>query len=219
GRDACGRRAARIDHLRAGRVQAELSVRQKEREPVCDPAQLMERMDDANLQRHRPETSTFIPEIHMQAFRKTALFVALGLAAAGAMAGEISNTTITADRATNTAGSNGARALQHIGVTFDNGKILNSRIYADGAKNDSYSRNGTAHQDIGVATRGGTMDNVTVYAQNAYNRTAGSGAVAVQEIGKVSNGLMKNVTVYARGAVNNANNDGSYAEQKIGVVN
>ena len=52
----------------------------------------------------------------MQAFRKSALIVALAFGAAGAMAGEIAGSTINGSNSSNLAGGLNAKALQNIGV-------------------------------------------------------------------------------------------------------
>ncbi len=154
----------------------------------------------------------------MQAFTKVALVAAVALSSFGAMAGEISNTSIDAQRAENLTNSNGATASQEIGVTYGSGRILNSDIHAADAKNHAASRNGFARQYIGVSN-GGTMDGVHVWAQGAFNQSTGSGSRAYQEIGMVgAGGTMKNVTVFAQGATNKALQDNTVATQSIGVV-
>jgi hypothetical protein len=154
----------------------------------------------------------------MKTFRLSAVLVALGLSAVGAMAGEIRDTDIYADDVRNQADAN-ATALQHVGVTFGNGRILDSEINARKADNSATGNGALAHQDIGVANVGGTLRRVNVYADNAYNRAQGANSEAVQQIGKATNGLIQDTNIYATNAYNLANGANSKAEQKVGVVN
>lgn len=155
----------------------------------------------------------------MKTLIKSALVVATCAAAMSSLAGEIADTQIYADRARNTAGSDGAYATQDIGVAEGSGRITNSRIYAQDARNDAFSRDGQASQFIGY-TAGGSMDNVTIHAAGAFNRAAGSDAYATQQIGVIYNGggSMRNTLIHAPGAVNNADKDDSAAVQRIGTI-
>jgi hypothetical protein len=154
----------------------------------------------------------------MKTFRLSAVVVALGLSAAGAMAGQILNTDIYADDVTNRADAN-TTALQHVGATFGNGEIKDSEINARQADNHATGNGAVAHQDIGVAVGSGRLDNVYVYADNARNRANGANSEATQQIGRATNGLIKDTNIFATNAYNLANGANSTARQQVGVVN
>ena len=154
----------------------------------------------------------------MKTFRLSAVVVALGLSAVGALAGEIRDTDIYADDVDNRATGTNSVALQHVGTTFGNGRILDSEIRASNAANRASGNNSVAHQDIGVATNGGTLRRVFVDADNARNHAQGNQSRATQEIGKVSNGLIQDTNIYADNAANLASGFQSRAEQKVGVA-
>ena len=101
----------------------------------------------------------------MQAFRKTALTVALSLTALGAMAGEIAQTNVTANGVSNTTIGVNSRALQNIGVAEGNSRIQQSTIIVNGARNLSVGANSTASQSIGHTTGNGQLLRTTVSAQ------------------------------------------------------
>ena len=64
----------------------------------------------------------------MQAFIKTALVAALGLASLGAVAGEIQDTDVFAGGVTNATAGALTKAYQSIGVAEGQGRIRNSTI-------------------------------------------------------------------------------------------
>ena len=110
----------------------------------------------------------------MQVIRKSALVLALGLSAAGAMAGEIANSNINANNANSTASGFLSSANQGIGVADGaSASITNSNITAGNANNRASGFLSSATQNIGVATQNGRIENSNVNAQNARNTASG----------------------------------------------
>ena len=107
-------------------------------------------------------------------FTKTALVLSLGLAALGAMAGEIKDTTVNATGAENKAFAEDSKAFQSIGFAKgSNARIHNSTIDARGAVNHAHGRDSVAEQHIGAAFGNGHLHNVNVQARRVRNEAVG----------------------------------------------
>jgi hypothetical protein len=112
----------------------------------------MERMESQPASLHPLGPSQ---EIIMQVARKASLVLALGLAASGAMGGEIQGYSVGSPGAGNTSAGFLATARQNIGVVEPGGKVTDGKVIATGAASTAAGLPSQAPQSAGRAPQNG----------------------------------------------------------------
>jgi len=156
----------------------------------------------------------------MKPLTRFAVLLGLGLAALGAIGGEIRHSTINPLWASGSDMDSDSRALQRIGIVSGNRKIVEPAATADGASHDADETGTAPRHSIGTTNRGPRLGRPNLDTNRATNEAFGSSSLAGRESVKAVGGpnFLKDASAGTKFAPNSPAGTGFRAAQRIGVT-